>query len=143
MQNGETVVLLVTSRDTGRWVLPKGWAEKHLSGAQLAAKEAFEEAGILGDVLSKPIGAYHYAKQLPQGKAVQCRVEVFVLHVAELLDEWPEMRQRHREWFTLSQAAMVVAEGELVTLLLKLGVAGSLVRTCLTSAPRLGETLPS
>lgn len=129
MRDGETVVLLVTSRETGRWVLPKGWAEKNLSGAELAAKEAFEEAGIVGDMLPKPIGAYHYAKLLSQGKAVQCRVEVFLLHVTELLDTWPEMRQRRREWFTLSQAAMVVAEGELVTLLLRLGVAGPLVRT--------------
>jgi len=54
-RDGETLVLLVTSRDTGRWVLPKGWAERGLTGSELAAKEAFEEAGVVGEVGTTPI----------------------------------------------------------------------------------------
>src|SRR3954447_19097569 len=57
---GETRVMLVTSRETGRWVLPKGWAEKGLSGPELAGKEAFEEAGVLGEVGTEPVGSYTY-----------------------------------------------------------------------------------
>ena len=48
-REGETMVMLVTSRETHRWILPKGWAEKRLTGPELAAKEAFEEAGLVGE----------------------------------------------------------------------------------------------
>lgn len=118
--DGETMVLLVTSRETGRWVLPKGWTEKGLSGAELAAKEAFEEAGIIGEVTPESVGTYHYEKVLPKGRNMECRVDVFPLHVDRLLDDWPERKQRKRQWFTLPQAAMAVDDGELVTLLLRL-----------------------
>jgi 8-oxo-dGTP pyrophosphatase MutT (NUDIX family) len=102
-RNGETHVLLVTSRETKRWVLPKGWTEKRGQGAKQAAQEAFEEAGIVGRIGSRPIGA-----------------EVFALAVEQLLDEWPEKSQRERRWFTLPEAAMAVEEGGLVTLMLRL-----------------------
>ena len=122
---GERMVMLVTSRETGRWVLPKGWAEKGLTGPELAAKEAFEEAGLIGTMAAKRIGSYAYLKQLPKGRAVTCEVDVFPMRVDKLLDDWPEREQRQREWFTLSQAAMVVDEGDLVTLLLRLDAAGT------------------
>jgi 8-oxo-dGTP pyrophosphatase MutT (NUDIX family) len=116
----ETLVLLVTSRDTGRWVLPKGWAEKRLSGRELAAKEAYEEAGIRGRVTGRSIGSYTYDKGLPGGKSVECLVDVFPMRVTRLLDKWPEAKQRRREWFTFAQAALLVDEAELVTMLLQL-----------------------
>lgn len=119
--------MLITSRETGRWVLPKGWAENDLTGAQLATKEAFEEAGIVGHAGSEPIGAYHYTKRLPDGEAVECLVEVFPLQVTQQLDVWPEAKQRRRAWFTLAQAAMLVAESELVTMLLRVAVSGELL----------------
>jgi 8-oxo-dGTP pyrophosphatase MutT (NUDIX family) len=77
----ETLVLLVTSRDTGRWVLPKGWAEKRLSGKELAAKEAYEEAGIKGQVVGRAIGSYTYDKGLPGGGSMECLVDVFPMRV--------------------------------------------------------------
>jgi 8-oxo-dGTP pyrophosphatase MutT (NUDIX family) len=119
-REGATMVVLVTSRETGRWVLPKGWAEKRLTGPELAAKEAFEEAGLVGKVAGEPVGSYSYRKRLPDGSTVACGVDVFPMRVERLLDDWPERRQRQREWFTLAQAAMAVEEGDLVTLLLRL-----------------------
>jgi 8-oxo-dGTP pyrophosphatase MutT (NUDIX family) len=119
------MVMLVTSRETGRWVLPKGWAEKGLTGPELAAKEAFEEAGLIGEMAAKRVGSYRYLKQLPKGRSVTCEVDVFPMRVDQLLDDWPERGQRKREWFTFGQAAMVVDEGDLVTLLLNLDAAGA------------------
>ena len=114
--------MLVTSRETHRWVLPKGWAEKHLSGPELAAKEAFEEAGLVGAVAAKKLGTYSYVKMMPKGRSVVCRVDVFPTQVETILDEWPERLQRERRWFTPAQAAMEVEEGELVLLLLNLAL---------------------
>jgi len=114
---GELRVLLVTSRETRRWVLPKGWAEEGLSPAELAAKEAFEEAGALGRITPRAIGAYHYRKRLKTGQELYCEVGVFPLRVERLLDDWPEAHQRERRWFALLQAAGQVQEKELAELL--------------------------
>lgn len=119
---GEVRVLLVTSRETRRWVLPKGWMEKRLSPHALAAKEAFEEAGVLGEVERRPIGQYQYLKRGPRDRLTPCSVRVFPLRVERLLDAWPERRQRQRRWFSLAEAAMAVNEGELVSLLLELAL---------------------
>jgi 8-oxo-dGTP pyrophosphatase MutT (NUDIX family) len=121
-KNGEVEVLLVTSRDTRRWVLPKGWTERQHGAAEQAAVEAFEEAGIRGAVSAKPIGSYAYLKRTGNGRTRPCRVEVFRMQVAEILDEWPEKAERERRWFTLPQAAMAVEEGGLVTLMLSLAM---------------------
>lgn len=124
-EDGLTFVLLVTSRETRRWVLPKGWAERHLSGPELAAKEAFEEAGVTGEVRLEPIGSYRYEKRLANGRQVTCCVEVFPMRVDRLLNDWPERQQRTREWFTLAEAAAAVQEADLGSLLLTYGEAHS------------------
>jgi 8-oxo-dGTP pyrophosphatase MutT (NUDIX family) len=93
---GETRVMLVTSRETGRWVLPKGWAEKGLSRPELAAKEAFEEAGILGEVSIESAGSYTYPKRSSKSRIIECKVDVFPMRVGRLLDDWPERKQRKR-----------------------------------------------
>jgi 8-oxo-dGTP pyrophosphatase MutT (NUDIX family) len=118
--DGELRVLLVTSRETHRWVLPKGWREKRLSPHALAAKEAFEEAGVVGEVQRRPIGHYDYLKRGPRDRVTPCSVRVFPLRVERLLDDWPERRQRQRRWFSPAEAALAVEEGGLVTLLLEL-----------------------
>lgn len=123
-QEGELRVLLVTSRETRRWVLPKGWVEKRLAPHALAAKEAFEEAGVMGEVQRRPIGRYDYLKRGPRERLTACSVRVFPLRVERLLDEWPERRQRQRRWFSPAGAAMAVQEGGLVTLLLELALPG-------------------
>jgi 8-oxo-dGTP pyrophosphatase MutT (NUDIX family) len=139
-QDGETVIMLVTSRETGRWVLPKGWAEKHLNGPRLAAKEAFEEAGIIGDIQRKAIGSYNYLKQLPNNRHLECDVKVFPLHVHKLLSNWPERKQRDRRWFTLSQAAMAVDEPDLSALLLRLSTIRPFASTDEAYTPPLPKT---
>ena len=119
---GELRILLVTSRETRRWVLPKGWREKRLAPHRLAAKEAFEEAGVVGEVQRRPIGRYDYLKRGPRARVTPCCVRVFPLRVERLLDDWPERRQRQRRWFSPAEAALAVEEGGLVTLLLGLAV---------------------
>lgn len=112
---GATEIMLLTSRGTGRWVLPKGWAEKGLTGPELAAKEALEEGGIVGQIGPRAIGKYSYDKD-----GVHLRVQVYPLRVETLLDDWRERDQRTREWFTLARAAVLVDEPQLVLLLLRL-----------------------
>jgi 8-oxo-dGTP pyrophosphatase MutT (NUDIX family) len=111
------LVMLVTSRERGRWVLPKGWTKKRLTGAQLAALEAYEEAGLIGKVTRRSIGSYNYLKRMGDGSIVACDVDVFPMKVSELLDDWPERSQRQRRWFTLNEAADAVEEPDLAILL--------------------------
>jgi 8-oxo-dGTP pyrophosphatase MutT (NUDIX family) len=121
--DGQRLVLLVTSRETRRWILPKGWAEKGLAPHALAAKEAFEEAGLQGEIGAEPIGRYRYAKQLrgkKRTRTLACEVQVFPLAVAQQLEDWPEKGQRATRWCTPEEAATLVEEGGLVALLLNL-----------------------
>ena len=112
--------MLITSRETRRWVIPKGNPEKGLKPHALAAKEAYEEAGLVGEVGTRPVGSYRYAKRLGARKCVPCEVDVFPLAVERQLDDWPERGQRETRWFTPDEAALLVEEGGLVELLLSL-----------------------
>jgi len=116
-RDGEVHVLLITTRGRGRWVIPKGWAEKGVPAHDLAAREAFEEAGILGRADSAPIGAYTYRKRLPDGRRTTCEVAVFALEVEARADDWPERGQRRKRWVAPARAAELVAERGLAELL--------------------------
>jgi len=120
VKDGQPQVLLVTSRETRRWVIPKGWPEKNLKASELAAREAFEEAGVLGKIRKQPLGSYRYDKRLTAKKTVRCEVDVFLLDVERELDEWPEKGQRERRWMTPSEAAHLVSEMSLAEILLNL-----------------------
>jgi 8-oxo-dGTP pyrophosphatase MutT (NUDIX family) len=111
-------VLLITSRDTGRWVIPKGWPMDGKSASAAAAREAWEEAGVRGKIGEEPIGSYHYMKGLPEGLKVDCRVRVFPLAVDELVKNFPEKGERRAEWVDCTEAAARVQEPGLKTLLL-------------------------
>ncbi|MCW2243839.1 NUDIX hydrolase [Azospirillum canadense] len=115
-------VLLVTSRETRRWIIPKGWAEKAVKPHAMAAREAYEEAGVRGTVDHKPFGSYRYVKRLTASKSVLCSVTVYLLEVEEELDDWPEKSERERRWLSPSQAALTVGESGLVEMLLRLGI---------------------
>ncbi len=120
VQDRELLVMLVTSRQTSRWIIPKGWPEKNLKGHEVAAREAFEEAGLIGEVSKKRLSSFQYAKRLDGDARKLCRVDVFPLAVHQVLDDWPEKHQRRREWMTPGQAAMRVTEAGLIQLLLDL-----------------------
>jgi 8-oxo-dGTP pyrophosphatase MutT (NUDIX family) len=113
-------VLLVTSRDTGRWIAPKGWQKRGVAPADMAAREAYEEAGVRGQVSAEPVGTYRYAKRFGASHTRECTVAVYLLRVEEELSEWPERGDRQRRWFTPGQAAMAIAEPGLVQTLLRL-----------------------
>jgi 8-oxo-dGTP pyrophosphatase MutT (NUDIX family) len=117
---GQRLVMLVTSRGTRRWVIPKGWAEKGVEPHAQAAREAYEEAGLEGEIGREPLATYRYAKRLGGKKTVPCKVTVFPLAVDRQLEDWPEKAQREARWFTPAEAATLVQEGGLVTLLLEL-----------------------
>ena len=116
--DGSLDVLLVTSRETRHWVIPKGWPWPEREDHLAAAEEAREEAGVLGLVLSGSIGSYTYCKRHPDGP-IPVRVHVYLLEVSEELASWPERDQRDRAWFELSDAATKVDEPELRDLLLQ------------------------
>lgn len=113
---GRIEVCLVTSRDTKRWIIPKGWAERKRPPHKLAAREALEEAGLVGKIGKKPVGEYTYMKD---GK-VFCRVGVFPMLVREQLATWKERDERTRTWVTATVAADLVEEQELSALLANL-----------------------
>jgi 8-oxo-dGTP pyrophosphatase MutT (NUDIX family) len=114
------LILLVTSRDTGRWVIPKGWPAKRLKAYEAAAREAMEEAGVSGKIGSKPIGSYEYLR--PHQSSDQLHtVSVYLMAVRSALDRWPEEAQRARAWFSISTAARQVAEPELRRLIRRIG----------------------
>lgn len=114
---GELRFLLITSRDTGRWVIPRGNPIRGLSPCQSAAQEAFEEAGLTGLVGQDEIGAYEYEKRRKRG-SVPARVHVFPLQVTVQSGTWPERHQRDTRWFTREEAAAAVDEPELKSLLI-------------------------
>lgn len=106
-------ILLVTSRETGRWVVPKGWPMKSKRPHKAAAQEAYEEAGVQGRVRKKASGSYRYPKLLGNGDIVPCRVRLFALRVKEEMASWPEAAERRRCWFSPEEAASAVNEPDL------------------------------
>ena len=109
LQDGAMQVLLISSRDTGRWVIPKGWLIDGLGPTATAAREAWEEAGAKGQVAEVELGAFGYDKLLKTGP-VACSVTVFALQVQRLADRFPEHRQRRRKWVGPDEAAKLVQE---------------------------------
>lgn len=116
-RGGQLQVLLVTSRGTGRWVIPKGWPMRKRTPAGTAEREAFEEAGVKGYLLSRrPIGSYRYIK-VDEKFTGAILVRVFILAVVEQMKVWPESRERRTRWFPVGRAATLVHERELARLI--------------------------
>jgi 8-oxo-dGTP pyrophosphatase MutT (NUDIX family) len=86
-------IMLVSSRETGRWVLPKGWPIKGIKPHETAAREALEEAGILGKIAKSPLGGYSYAKRLENGSVQICQVQVFAFEVERERNSWVEKHE--------------------------------------------------
>lgn len=112
-KNGEARILLVTSRSSGRWIVPKGWPIKGFAPRQTASREALEEGGVIGVLSKAPVTTYRYMKRLDNGANVACRVAVFGLNVRGTLVDWREKAQRQRRWFSLAAAADKLDDREL------------------------------
>jgi 8-oxo-dGTP pyrophosphatase MutT (NUDIX family) len=107
-------VLMVTSRRSKRWIIPKGWPIKGLRPAKSAAREAFEEAGVRGKVGAKSVGLFKYNKLLDEnGIEVSCEVKVFPLLVTRQSETWPELEQRLVQWVEPSKAVSLMREPKL------------------------------
>lgn len=119
LADGTLRVLLVTSRETRRWIIPKGWPVKGLKSHQAAALEALEEAGVVGEASRKPVGRYRYVKRQPGGDEL-VEVDVHLLAVEEQLDAWREKGQRQLMWVKPQEAAGLIEEPDLRTLILGL-----------------------
>lgn len=117
------LVLLITSRDSGRWVIPKGWPKPRLTPRELVALEALEEAGIAGVVGAAPLGSYTYIKRLNVLSWVRCRVEVYPLQVGLQHLDWVEKSSRSLLWCAPEDAASRVKERGLAKMLRGLGQA--------------------
>jgi 8-oxo-dGTP pyrophosphatase MutT (NUDIX family) len=110
-------ILLITSRDTSRWVIPKGWTMRNRTEPEAAAREAYEEAGLRGMISDRSLGVYTYLKALGAGRFVTCVVRVYPLEVREMLQVFPETGQRRTKWFEPEKAARRVDEHELAALI--------------------------
>jgi 8-oxo-dGTP pyrophosphatase MutT (NUDIX family) len=115
---GVPEVLVVTSRESGRWIIPKGWPIKGKKPHEVAAIEAFEEAGVRGKIKKKRFGFFTYLKQLPNDSRVPCIVQLHLLEVEKTFENFPERGQRLSEWVSFTEAARRVREPELKGLLL-------------------------
>lgn len=111
-------VLLVSSRDTGRWIIPKGWPVDGETPAAAAAMEAWEEAGVRGRVYEVCVGHYSYLKWIDEEMSLPCIVGVFPVEVLRLDDDYPEAAQRKRKWLSPKKAAQKISEPELRQILL-------------------------
>lgn len=115
-------VLLITSRDTGRWVIPKGWPMEGRSLSGAALQEAWEEAGVRGRVELAELGRFSYDKQQDSGFSVPVEVAVYPVWVENLAEDYPENDQRIRQWFKPEKAASLVDEPGLQNILRRLAV---------------------
>lgn len=110
-------VLLVSSRDTGRWIIPKGWPVDRETPAAAAAMEAWEEAGVRGRAFETCVGHYSYHKWIDEELSLPVIVAVFPVEVLRIDDDFPEAGQRKRKWLSPKKAARRVSEPELRHLL--------------------------
>jgi 8-oxo-dGTP pyrophosphatase MutT (NUDIX family) len=136
---GTRQVMLLTSRETHRWVIPKGWPMKGRKPTEVATQEAYEEAGLVGQIVSKrPLGSFHYEKRLAK-RTILCEVRVFLFRVERQLEAWPEKGARETRWFDAADATACVEEGGLAEIISRF--AGSYVRFVAYKKPRHRRTL--
>jgi 8-oxo-dGTP pyrophosphatase MutT (NUDIX family) len=119
-EKGRKEVLLITSRDTGRWIVPKGWPIKGLSDAESALREAWEEAGVRAEAdHARPAGQFFYDKALEDGSVIPIVAYLYKVRLrdGDLAGQYPEAGQRKRVWVPAKKAAKMVQEPELKKIL--------------------------
>lgn len=125
-EGGTREVLLLRTRGTHRWIIPRSWPIKGRKAAEAASIGAYKEAGLIGHVVGKrPLGNFHYEKRLMK-VAILCQVRVFLFRVERQLDDWPERMEREISWFDANEAAELVEEGALAEIIRNF--AGSYIR---------------
>lgn len=129
LRNGAVEVCLVTSRGSGRWILPKGWPEKHLSHAGAAAQEAWEEAGLRGKISPVSCGSFTATKGVEPDLQLSVNMEVYLLREPEQLQDYPEKGQRQVRWMPLAKAIEMASEPALADLLERLDKQGAFADT--------------
>ena len=122
---GDPLILLITTRRRGHWTIPKGCPKPRMPDAKLAALEAYEEAGIMGDVGAEPLGSYLYTKRLHIFAWVRCNVDVYPLQVRWQELDWPEKSSRRALWVPPLEAASMVWEAQLADVLRDFAVRGA------------------
>jgi uncharacterized protein Yka (UPF0111/DUF47 family)/ADP-ribose pyrophosphatase YjhB (NUDIX family) len=137
---------MITSRETKRWVIPKGHLMRGLPPHLAAAREAYEEAGVSGVACPSALGAYTYWKRRKDGRFKKVSVDVFPLAVHAEEDDWPEAAERERRWFALADAIDAVEEEELKKLLYsfkaELSPAGPGQRALIWTRQNVSERMP-
>lgn len=114
--DGKPEVLLITTRGRGAWIVPKGWALMDCLAAECAEREAFEEAGVTGQIEPYSLGTFEYWKKSKQGK-VFFDVTAYALHVEHVVADWPERATRKRAWFPPDVAAQLTGNPGLAELI--------------------------
>jgi 8-oxo-dGTP pyrophosphatase MutT (NUDIX family) len=117
--DGRITFLLITSRRTGRWIFPKGSAIEGLTPREVAMQEAFEEAGVEGEVHDEPIGSYRSVKVVGLRRSL-IQVDLYPLRLTRQLDDWPEKAQRHRHWVLLPEAKRLLSSPQLIDIAVRL-----------------------
>jgi 8-oxo-dGTP pyrophosphatase MutT (NUDIX family) len=117
-------IMLVTSRQTRRWIIPKGNVDHGMSPHAAAAQEAEEEAGVRGTISHDPIGTFTYSKQIVSGLCINAKVVVFPLGVHEVMDEWKESKWRRRRWFAIDEVTAAIQEAGLRKIINSFATAG-------------------
>ncbi len=127
VKNGKIEILLITSRDRQKWVIPKGGISNGMSPPASAAKEAWEEAGVIGRVDVNKLGTYKYRKR---GKIY--RVQIYLMPVEMVCEEYPEAGKRQRQWLDFTKAIMLVQQASLQRIILK-GIFQTKLHFCVLS----------
>jgi 8-oxo-dGTP pyrophosphatase MutT (NUDIX family) len=117
VKQGKPQVLLITSRQSGRWIIPKGWPMDGKTPGESALSEAWEEAGVKGKLMGRSLGLYSYHKDLGTSQEIPCVAMIYPVKVKSLANKYPEKDQRKRKWFSPKKAATKVAEPELAHIL--------------------------
>jgi 8-oxo-dGTP pyrophosphatase MutT (NUDIX family) len=115
INQGEIELLLITSIRKKNWIFPKGFISFNLSAFESAKKEAYEEAGVIGENETVELGSFETKKK--NGVAL---IRVFSMEVTKELKDYPEMNLRKRKWYSLNEAIEKINVEELKPFILKL-----------------------
>jgi 8-oxo-dGTP pyrophosphatase MutT (NUDIX family) len=118
-RGGALEVLLITTRNTRRWIIPKGWPIESHTPSECAALEALEEAGVVGEVSAHALGLFRYNKERESGETTPCIVRVFTMEIIEQRKDWIEKSERETLWCSLPEALARVKEPGLRRLIAK------------------------